>query len=268
MPVRTIVGKLLCIVFFGLVTAAFGQVKPDASAPAKKSEQPKEDKSKADSAKDAKADAADPAAKPAAVGTYRPPSRGAPQTRVGGGTRGDARGLSVAVIAPDHTGLASTNQPELFWFVSRPVASPVEFVVMEVNAIEPLIEKQLPAPATAGIQRISLAELAATLQPGKEYQWSVSLVKDSNSRSQDTMAAGKVKVQALPDASRKSLETATPDNAYLLYADAGYWYDAISRLRSRLAQQPGNQQLMNSQAGFLEQVGLTEVARFERELHK
>ena len=257
MSKRTVLGKLLCVTFFGLTASAFGQVKPDTTPPAKKP----------DPSKDVKTDA-EPAAKPVSVGTYRPPSRGAPQTRVGGGTRGDTRGLNVAVIAPDHTGLASTNQPDLFWFVSRPVAAPVEFVLMEVDAIDPLIEKQLPGPATAGIQRISLADLAATLQPGKEYQWSVSLVKDSNSRSQDSMAAGKIKLQSLPEASRKTLEVATPENAYLLYAEAGYWYDAISRLRSRLAQQPRNQDLISSQAAFLEQVGLPDVARFERELNK
>lgn len=268
MAMRTVVGRLLFVFFSGFAMIAFGQAKLDTNAPAKKSEQAEDEKSKADIAKDAKADA-DSSVNPArVVGFYRPPSRGAPQTRVGGGTRGDARTLSVAVIAPNHTGLSSTNQPDLYWFVSRPVAMPVEFVVMEVDAIEPLIEKQLPAPTTAGIQRISLADLAVTLQTGKEYQWSVSLIKDTNSRSQDTMAAGTVKVQSFPAASQKSLETATSDSAYLLYAGAGYWYDAFSQLRSRLAQQPKNQDLMNSQVGILEQVGLTEVARFESELHK
>lgn len=253
----TVFFKLLCVTFSGFVSIAYCQVKLDGEVPAKKSEP----------VKDAKANA-EPSPKSPGVGAYRPPSRGAPQTRVGGGTRGDERGLSVAVIAPDHTGLASTTRPDLYWFVSRPVASPVEFVLMEVDAIEPLLEKQLPAPATAGIQRISLSDLSTALQPGKEYQWSVSLVKDANSRSQDTMAAGKVKVQSLPEATRRSLEGAMPDNAYLLYAEAGYWYDAIARLRSQLALQPKNPALLNSQAGFLEQVGLPDVARFENGLNK
>ena len=264
---RSVFGKLLCVVFSALVASAVAQVKTDAGTPTKKAEAAKDEKSKTDSAKDAKPNA-EPPASPAGVGAYRPPSRGAPQTRVGGGTRGDARGLNVAVIAPDHTGLASTNQPDLYWFVSRPVSAPVEFVLMEIDAIDPLIEKQLPPPSTAGIQRISLADLAATLQPGKEYQWSVSMVKDANSRSQDSMAAGKIKVQPLTEAARKTLDAATPETAYLRYAEAGYWYDAISRLRARLALQPKNQDLVSSQAAFLEQVGLPDVARFERELNK
>jgi len=254
MSKKIVGGALLCVAFSGFVTHALGQSKSDPSAVGKTGE----------SAKDQNQNVA-PSSKPAIAGVYRPPSRGAPQTRLGGGTRGDTRGLNVAVIAPDHTGLSSTNQPDLYWFVSRPVAAPVEFVLMEVDGIEPLLEKQLPAPETAGIHRISLANLGAKLQLGKEYQWSVSLVKDANARSKDTMAAGKIKVQPFIEASQKALETATPESAHLLYAEAGYWYDAISRLRSRLAMSPMDQQLINSQAALLEQVGLRDVARFEKE---
>lgn len=256
---------------------ADAQAKAEAVTPARRSDVA-EDKAK----ENEKARVKDERGKPDAdkpgtttapvVPVYRPPSRGAPQVRVGGGTRGlatgDARGLNVAVIAPDHTGLAATAQPDLFWFVSRPVASPVEFVLTDVDAVDPLVEKQLPPPSRAGIQRISLADLGATLLPGKEYQWSVSLVKDAKARSQDTMAAGKVKWVAPPAALQARVAGVPADRAYATFADAGYWYDAISRLRGRLAADPANAELIAVQASFLDQVGLVDVARFEREGQK
>src|SRR5258706_6044736 len=69
-----------------------------------------------------------PAQAPAAV-EYKPPVRGAPKVRVGGSTRSAARELSLAVIAPDHTGLASTDQPELFWYISQAVKAPLQITV-------------------------------------------------------------------------------------------------------------------------------------------
>jgi len=45
---------------------------------------------------------------------YRPPKRGAPGGRVGGGTRGFQREVFVlSVLAPDHTGLTVSEQPFL-----------------------------------------------------------------------------------------------------------------------------------------------------------
>ena len=95
------------------------------------------------------------AAETSAAGTdaaplaYKPPLRGAPASRIGGGTRsaGEAR-LVVDVIAPDHTGLTSVGQPTLYWFASEAVTAPLEFTLLPVNADNPVVERSLPA-ATA-----------------------------------------------------------------------------------------------------------------------
>src|SRR5438552_18538100 len=110
---------------------------------------------------------------------YRPPVRGAPRVRVGGSTRSAARELSLAVIAPDHTGLASSDQPELFWYVSRPVKASLEFTLIAADAMDPLVEKALPPVAGAGIQRIRVADFGVRLKPDVEYQWSISFVADA-----------------------------------------------------------------------------------------
>src|SRR5437867_13335867 len=53
----------------------------------------------------------------ASAPVYKPPLRGAPGGRVGGGTRGtQERDIFVlSVLAPDHTGLTTREQPSLFW---------------------------------------------------------------------------------------------------------------------------------------------------------
>jgi hypothetical protein len=195
---------------------------------------------------------------------YKPPTRGAPRVRVGGGTRSAARELSLAVIAPDHTGLASTDQPELFWYVSQPVKAPLEFTIIAADAVDALVEKALPPVSEAGIQRIRLADFGVRLKPGEEYQWSISFVADPSSRSKDTVASGRVRMEPLP-ADVAARVAAAGTGAYAVYAGAGYWYDALGGLRRDIARAPTNPVLLTSQSSLLEQVGLTEIARMERE---
>jgi hypothetical protein len=196
---------------------------------------------------------------------YKPPVRGAPKVRVGGSTRSAARELSLAVVAPDHTGLASSEQPELYWYVSQAVKTPLEFTVLGADAIDPLVEKALPPVGEAGIQRIRLADFGVKLKPGEEYQWSISFVADASSRSKDTVASGRVRVAPFPAEVTAQASGAGPSKAYAVYAGAGYWYDALASLRSQLAQHPRDAALLAAQQSLLEQVGLVEVARYERE---
>ena len=186
---------------------------------------------------------------------YKPPTRGAPRVRVGGSTRGIARALSLAVIAPDHAGLSSTSQPELYWYISRPVESPLEFALYPSDSNDALVEKTIPPVATAGIQRIRVADLGVKLKEGEEYQWVITFASKPGSKAKDAIASGRVKVQAAP----------APFKSYAAAAQAGYWYDAFSSLRTEIARRPNDAKLAAAQQSLLQQVGLGEVARSEAE---
>jgi hypothetical protein len=177
---------------------------------------------------------------------YKPPMRGAPGGRQGGGSRGvKGPDLSIAVLAPDHVGLTSTDQPTLYWFASRPVDRPVEFAITADNVEKPLVDIKLPTPAPAGINAVRLSQLGAHLTAGTPYQWSVSVVRDANSRSADLVASGYVEFDATK---QKTKETAVA-------AEMGLWYDAID-----LASQQGGP----DRAFLLDQVGLLAPAAHER----
>jgi len=58
---------------------------------------------------------------PVGLPTYRPPLRGAPGGRVGGGTRGIGdEFITLLVLAPNHVGLTVQGQPTLYWYLSKP----------------------------------------------------------------------------------------------------------------------------------------------------
>jgi hypothetical protein len=200
-----------------------------------------------------------------AAPVYTPPLRGAPASRVGGGTRsaGAAR-LAIEVIAPDHTGLTSLGQPTLYWYASEAVAAPLEFTLIPTDAERPVVERRLPAIAGPGIQTISLASVGGNLKPGTEYEWFVSVVSDPNQRSRDLTAGGTIRRTEADGGLRAQLANADPRTAPLAYAQAGYFYDAVDGLSRLIARNPGDGGLRAQRAALLEQVGLPKVAAADR----
>jgi hypothetical protein len=196
---------------------------------------------------------------------YKPPLRGSPAGRVGGGTRGmtDRESFSLQVLAPDHIGLTVHDQPSLYWFVSKPIAHPIELTVIERNAVEPLIEKVVKGPEKGGIQAIHLADYGVHLRRNVPYKWFVTLVTDPNHRSKDIMAGGIITLVEPPSSLLAKLKVADTNNAPYVYAEEGLWYDALEAISRMIDGSPTKADFRKQRASLLEQVGLNEVAKFE-----
>lgn len=194
---------------------------------------------------------------------YKPPMRGAPKGRIGGGTRGIGQAFTIAVLAPDHVGLTTQAQPVFYWYAGQSMTAPVEFTLID-GGVEPLIEAALTPPDRPGIYRIELSDYAVRLEPGHRYQWFVALILDRNSRSRDILAGGMIeRVESTQDLTRHL--NAVPKTEYpAVYADSGIWYDAIDALSRMIDQDSGNKELRNSRIDLLQQVGLIEVAQHDR----
>src|SRR5688572_30073577 len=96
---------------------------------------------------------------PSPAPVYKPPLRGAPGGRIGGGTRGvGGEDLRVAVLAPDDRALTVSEQPTLYWFISRAPGLPVEITVVDTGAVDPILELKLPPSVEGGIQSLRLAD--------------------------------------------------------------------------------------------------------------
>jgi len=195
---------------------------------------------------------------------YKPPMRGAPASRVGGGSRGAGDDAPyVAVLAPDHTGLTTKEQPTLFWFVSKPAAAKIEVTVINDQAVNPALEKMIGAPARAGIQRLRLADYGVKLQPGIEYRWHVSLVNDPAQRSNDIVASGTIQRIEIDAGLREKLAQ-NKDRLLYVYAGEGIWYDALEAASDFIDAHPGDRKAHEQRAAMFEQVGLEAAAKLDR----
>ena len=192
----------------------------------------------------------------ATVPVYIPPSRGAPGGRIGGGTRGGGNIFVLSVLAPDHSGFTTSEQPSLYWFISKPTSLPVEVTLMDPQGVKPILETQLPSPTEAGIQRVRLADYNIHLAPGAAYRWFVAVVPDADRRSKDILAGGAIERVDLQDDVKAKLAKASDKEVPFVYAQAGLWYDALNSISDLIDAAPQNQELQNQRTALLKQVGL------------
>lgn len=196
--------------------------------------------------------------------TYRPPMRGAPASRVGGATRGTGdASLELSVLAPDHTGLTTRHQPTLYWYLSKPANARLDVTLINDEEIDPVLEKVIGIPESAGIQRLDLATAGTRLEPGIEYRWFVSIIPDEEQRSNDIVASGTIQYTA-PDADlERRVAAADEREQAAIFAENGLWYDAIDALSRAIEHNPDDASLHALRAAMLEQVGLNSVAAYD-----
>lgn len=209
--------------------------------------------------------AADPQPGATGVVVYVPPKLGAPKGRVGGGARGTVPGIPrLTVLAPDHPGRTVEAQPNLYWYVSRPTNDPVEFTLMSDDQVHPLVEARLADATQAGVHKVSLVQHGFKLSPYSTYRWYVAVVHEPDRRSKDVIAGGVIERIDMPDGLAEQLKNAKSEDQPKIYAGAGIWYDAINALSTLIDASPRDAALRVQRATLLEQVGLLDVAGYDR----
>jgi hypothetical protein len=189
---------------------------------------------------------------------YRPPLRGAPASRIGGGSRGvDGADWTLRVLAPEQTGLTTESAPTLYWYTSRAAPGPqIEVTIIQKDALDPVLETTLQASVAPGIQRLDLSRWGSELDADVEYEWFVSVVRDPAQRSNDITAGGTIRRVALDPRVRARLSGSDARAVPLIYAEQGIWYDAIDRLSRLIDVHPADDTLREQRAALLRQVGL------------
>jgi hypothetical protein len=205
-------------------------------------------------------------AAPASVPVYKPPLRGAPVGRVGGGTRGaGTAGPFVTVFAPEHVGLTVEAQPCLYWYLSQKSDAVVEFTLIDDHSIQPVLEKRFGPPVDPGVHCVRLQDEGVSLATGTQYKWFVALVVDPEHRSQDIIAGGAIERSDPPAALQEQLARTPKAEAPYLYAERGIWYEAITTISELITASPNDSRLRQKRAALLEQVGLPAVGALDKE---
>jgi len=206
---------------------------------------------------------ASPLAQAGEIPSYKPPLRGAPGGRVSGASRAVSPGAtssSIELLAPDrHAGVTANAAPNLYYFISGPVTLPLKFTLSAPMQPAPVVDANLVPPGQAGIRKIRLADYRVQLQPGISYKWSVSVVVDPRSPSNDIVASATLVLDAPDPAIENAARSAPPLRRAVLFARGGFWYDAVA---AAVEGQDADQHAALD--ALLDQVGLTGPAAYDR----
>jgi Domain of Unknown Function (DUF928) len=197
--------------------------------------------------------------------TYKPPPRGAPGGRVGGASRGTVKVTvplpTIDLLAPDgHTGLTTSANPTLYFFVSQPVLWPTQFTISTARQPRPILEVNIPSPRRPGVYPIHTAEYPVRLEPGVLYTWSVSIILNAKARSRDIVATASLLRSSAEPVAEAALRAAPANHRAALLAQAGLWYDAVAA-----AAEAAPLDSHASLDALMNEVGLVEPARYDRE---
>lgn len=196
--------------------------------------------------------------------TYVPPKRGAPDGRLGGGTRGGSSSR-VWALAPDHAGLTAHDQPSLFWALAASGATrAVEVTIVDPRTSRPLLTTRIPAPVKQGFHRLRLADHGVRLERGVPYPWSIVVIDDSSRGARGPLGVGVIELADLDTAVRARIGKADRVDVPGLYAQAGFWYDTLTALSDLIDARPTDEGLRRQRASLLEQVGLGAAAAVDR----
>lgn len=196
---------------------------------------------------------------------YTPPPKGAPGRRVAGASRSGNSAVpatvTIELLAPDgHAGETVSPAPILYYFVSGPINLPVQLTISAPHRAAPVLESSIPVPKAPGLYALRLADFRAQLVENTVYTWSISVIADPRVRSDDIVASASI-LRVVPDPALESaVRAALAQRRAALFAHAGLWYDAVAAA-AETKDQDGHAALDT----LLEQVGLTEPARYDRQ---
>jgi Domain of Unknown Function (DUF928) len=196
---------------------------------------------------------------------FKPPNVTAPGNRQGGTHRGIIRDCPTALcitplVPTSNIGLTLAESPTFFVYVPQTSAQ-IEFTLLTENEDEVVYETAFTIDKP-GIVGVSVPAVGKTksIEVGKRYVWSFSMIRDPQDRSADLVVKGWVQ-RIEPQANLKSdLATSDPMSRLNVYATNGIWYETIATLAEMRRKAPNDSMLTAEWTKLLQSQGLEAVA--------
>ncbi|MGA9377199.1 MAG: DUF928 domain-containing protein [Phormidium sp.] len=227
---------------------------------------------------------------------YSPPDRGAPRSTGSGGARAHekptilesednwtrTRGtptpapatiqtvpkecvttVPTLLVPQNHLGLTTSSNPTFLWYLPSKDVEIMVFELRKAGEKEPIYAEQLQP--SAGIIQMQLPKDKVELEIGTEYIWSVSVpCVSEGKRRKISVEAGIKRIAPTPELTGQLSQATTPQQKARVFAQKGYWYDALETLSSAFTAN-ANQSTYSDILSLLDQVGLNEITKKERQ---
>jgi len=172
--------------------------------------------------------------------------------------------LVIAPIAPANVGITSSRKPTLFFYVSSAWPHDIEITLNDENMIDPVLKTNIKGPLKKGIVMVDLEKYGVILNPGVEYEWFATIVTDNNKRYADFFCSAVLKYVKPSNEFLEKIKNASEEEIHSLYAEAGYFYDAMESLSRLVNSNKETKKFRLRRASLNEQVKLLSVSEYDR----
>jgi hypothetical protein len=193
--------------------------------------------------------------------------------RFGGATRGECPAVKMPLTAlvpltkqppsiVNVWGLTTQEYPKLWFYLpyTTSFAYPAEFTVLNDESKDPVYTSAIALPKQAGVIDVPLPASIAALQVGKRYRWFLNIYCDREKQSAPVYVEGVIIRTGINQALAKQLQKAKPLQQVVIYANNGFWHDALTKLAELRQQNPHNRYLQTEWTNLLTAIGLNDLA--------
>ncbi|MGD1807291.1 DUF928 domain-containing protein [Dapis sp. BLCC M126] len=182
---------------------------------------------------------------------------------VPGGTRGSCFYKDQKPLVPltpktnNRQELTLASHPTIFIYVPENKATAGVFILKD-STQKQVYEDIVSLPDSQGIIDIKIPTDQPELKVGKNYNWTFRLICETP--IPEAVVEGSIeRVNPSPDLTTKLQQTPESDR-WLIYSEAGIWYEALFTLAEQIRSNPNDLKLTSEWENLLNSVGLNEVA--------
>ena len=195
--------------------------------------------------------------------------RGKPQRSLSAGTRGSCflpKQRAIPLIpSSKEAQLTTAANPTFFLYLPETDRSikGIEFVLEDNDSSEQFYSQTFEDVKQGGIVSVQIPKDKVSLEIGKPYRWSFSIICDFNNRDQDQYVEGKIERLEDETLSEQLKETTAPLDQAIIYATAGLWENALTTIAQLRQQNPNNVEVNQYWTELLNSVKLEAVTKEE-----
>lgn len=164
--------------------------------------------------------------------------------KLGGGRRGNCpmaiapKNVQLTPVIPDQVGLSATSTPSIWVYNPYSGTTPLLATVLLRDGKDgsrvPIAPITITLPTSPGIVKVPLAQ---PLEHKRLYRWSFKVICNPQDNSENPKVNGWVRWVAPTTDLQKQVIGADMRQQAALYAQNGYWYDALDLLAKDTASQ-------------------------------
>jgi Domain of Unknown Function (DUF928) len=217
-----------------------------------------------------------------------PPNRGIAGNRVGGASRVANRDpidespnsdRQLTALVPEYKsatevgkskpeltkvwGITANEHPTLWFYIpyAQNSISRIDFILIDGDnpTNKTVYKNAIQLPTQPGIVNFSLPQTSAPLAIDKLHQWELKITM-KRQLDKEISVKGWIQRADLNSDLSEQIKQSTPDRQAALYAENGFWYDALSTLAELRRDQPQDLDIIQDWKNILKSVDLGKLA--------